>query len=1101
MAEKKKTAFEKVQDNRKELVNKVIENMEKGYVWEAGWDINALRSQNPISGAKYKGINRISLGYIITEKGYKDPRFITFKQAQDNNWKVKRGEHGYLCEYWVWTKKEEKINEKGEKEKVEVPLERPMVNYFTIFNIEQIEGNYPKFELPKLSHDEMLQIANDFIASSLCDIKETAQDRAYYSPSENHIVLPLRNSFKSTEDFLETTLHEMAHSTGKELGRKFGITPTEYAREELVAELSSMFIKADLGLQFGGKHFENHSAYLESWTGMLKKDPNELYRASKEADKVAELLIERYKEYLKTRENITKKTKIEIQKEDNKEIINTDKLNEYWRIEFNETDFAFGVKNYQNQILTKELLDEIKELDKKMYDKLGALKFYFEHIKDGEIVDKGKINVGSNEIENFEYLANELKKLEKTNNLLKENDSLKGLELTLNFSEHDFGIPDGTKFKGIEAYNFLEKIMDHDKEQSKKEYIDKTYISLTYNNKEFLNDEKISLGELNLAKFNEVSKSLEEYLTHYPKNRIKSAEYFAENSEILYKKEKTPDEIIKENKEYLKNVNKLIFDLKKYEVEKDISEMKNINKFNENGNKQGIWFEVRENSILECKYNNGTKIGKFTETYLIADENSPIKKQGMYRVGKLSGEVVSLYSNDEIHSIKNYKAGVLLTEENYYNNGNIKEIIGYDKSKCVEFKKFYENGNLRESLEFLNKNEKNYRTYSFEGNIEKNITLYTDREKVLSMVQKNGENFEKADFSLRADKEIALTAIKNSTFAFDIVPIELKERKDFMIEACKFNGNNLSHARSNLLNDKEVVMTAVKDNGLAIRYAFEDIKKDKEVIAEALNNNGNSFKYIPEELKNDRDLVMTAVKSQGYALAFVPESFQKNKEIVLESVKQNGNTLGYASPELRDNKEIVKEAVKNYGEALQYASKSLKSDKEIVMEAVKNNGIALKWTPDEIRNNKEIVKEAVQNKGWALMYASPELKNDKDIVMTAVRQDGESLQFASSELKNSKEIVLEAVKQNGFSIVNAPRNLQNDNDVAYEAVKEDKNVFNHLPKEITDKYSTAEKFIKAEKETIPLKKTNLWDKSEEREKPTNPWTEKIKKNKSSELER
>ena len=989
MAEKKKTAFEKVQDNRKELVNKVIENMEKGYVWEAGWDINALRSQNPVSGAKYKGINRISLGYIITEKGYKDPRFITFKQAQDNNWKVKRGEHGYLCEYWVWTKKEEKVNEKGEKEKVEVPLERPMVNYFTIFNMEQIEGDYPKFELPKLSHDEMLQVANDFISSSHCAIKETAQDRAYYSPSEDHIVLPLRDSFKSTEDFLETTLHEMAHSTGKELGRKFGITPTEYAREELIAELSSMFIKADLGIDSGGKHFENHSAYLESWAGMLKKDPNELYRASKEADKVAELLIERYREFLKTKENIT----------------------------------------------------------------------------------------------------------EKTNNLVKENDSLKGLELTLNFSEHDFGIPDGTKFKGIEAYDFLQKLMDHDKEQSKKEYVDKTYISLSYNGKEFLNDQKIRLGEGDLSKFNEVSKSLEKYLTHHPKNRIEHAEYFAENSKTFYKKEKTPDEIIKENKEYLKNANELIFDLKKYEIEKDISEMKNINKFNENGNKQGVWFEVGENSILECKYNNGAKIGKFTETYLMTDENSPIKTQGMYRVGKLSGEIVSLYSNDEIHSIKNYKAGVLLTEENYYNNGNIKEIAGYDRGNCAEFKRFYENGNLRESLEFLNKDEKSYKTYSFEGNLEKNITLYTDRDKVLSMVQKNGENFEKADFSLRADKEIALTAIKNSTFAFDIVPIELKENKEFMMKACEINGNNLSYARSNLLNDKDVVLSAVKDNGLAIRYAFEDVKKDREVILEALNNNGNSFKYIPEELKNDRDLVMTAVKSHGYALGFVPEIFQKDKEIVLESVRQNGNTLGYASPEIRDNKEIVKEAVKNYGEALQYASKSLKSDKEVILEAVKENGIALKWTPDEIRNNKEIVKEAVQNKGWALMYASPELKNNKEVVLTAVKNDGEALQFASSELKNDKKIVLEAVKNNGMAILNASKELQNNKEIVREAVKEDKNVFKYLTREITDKYSTVEKLLQSEKEKNP------WDKSEEKEKSANPWTEKLKKDKDNELER
>lgn len=802
MAEKKKTAFEKVQENRKDLVNKIIENMEKGHIWNAGWDINALRSQNIASGAKYNGINRLSLGYAVAFNHYQDPRFITFKQAQDKGWKVKRGEHGYSCEYWIWTAKEEKINEKGEKEKVEVPLEKPRISYFTVFNMEQIEGDYPKFELPKLSHDELLQVADDFIASSRCPINETAQDRAFYNSGLDSIHLPLRDSFKSSEDYLETLLHEMAHSTGKELGREFGSTKqtSEYAREELVAELSSMFIKADLGIDFGGKHFENHSAYLESWAGMLRKDPNELYRASKEADKVAELLIGRYREYIKNKENTIEKT--EISKQTNKEI---------------------------------------------------------------------------------------------TNNL-KENDSLKGLELTLHFSEHNFGVSEGTKFKGIEAYNFLQKLIEHDKEQSKKEYIDKTYISLSYNGKEFLNDQKISLGDLDLAKFDEVSKSVEEYLTHYPKNRIENAEYFAENSKILYKKEKTPDEIIRENKEYLKNVNEFIFDLKKYEIEKDISEMKSINKFNENGNKQGIWFEVGENSILECKYNNGNKIGKFTETYLMADENSPIKTQGMYRVGKLSGEIVSLYSNDEIHSIKNYKAGVLLTEENYYKDGTLKEVLAYDKDKCVEFKTFYENGNLRESLEFSNKDEKIYKTYNFEGNLEKNITLYTDKEKVLSMVQKNGENFEKADFSLRADKEIALTAIKNSTFAIDIVPIELKENKDFMIEACKINGNNLSYARSNLLNDKDVVLTAVKDNGLAIRYAFEDVKKDREVIVEALNNNGNSFKYIPEELKNDRDLVMTAVKSQGYALGVVPEKFQNDREIVLESVKQNGNTLGYASP-------------------------------------------------------------------------------------------------------------------------------------------------------------------------------------------------------------
>ena len=647
MAGKEKmSAFEKVKNHRKELVDKVIANMDKGYIWEAGWDINALRSQNPVSGAKYNGINKLSLGYVVSENNYQDPRFVTFKQAQDNNWKVKRGEHGHLCEYWIWTTKVEKENENGEKVKVEVPLDRPKVSYFTVFNMEQIEGNYPKFELPtKLSHDNLVEIANDLIASSRCPIKEVAQSRAYYSPSNDDITLPLRDSFSSSEDFLATLIHEMAHSTGEELGRQMstgGKMSPEYAKEELVAELSSLFLKAELGIANEGKHFENHSAYLNGWNSMLKSDPNELYRASKEADKACEFIMDRYREYLKTKENIVEKAEIETPKQVDKEI---------------------------------------------------------------------------------------------TNDSANENDSLKGLKLTFHFSENDFNIPDETTLVGKEAYDLLQKIIDFDKEQNKVQQVIlkeiekgnenvegamyyKTYISLSHNDILLLDNTKIPLGDLEFGKEKEVSKALEEYLSYYPKNRIDNSVEYAEFCEKHLHKKITPEEVISENKEKLKNINGLIFDLKKYEIEKNISEMKNINKFNENGNKHGVWVEVGEKSILECKYNNGNKIGKFTETHLMADKDSPTKTQGMYRVGKLSGEIVSLYSNDQIESIKNYKAGVLLTEEKFYNNGNIKEILGYDKNEVAEFKKFYENGKIKESLEISRDNEKIHNFYKEDGTLE-----------------------------------------------------------------------------------------------------------------------------------------------------------------------------------------------------------------------------------------------------------------------------------------------------------------------------------------------------------------------------------------------
>ncbi|MDU1912596.1 zincin-like metallopeptidase domain-containing protein [Fusobacterium sp.] len=130
------------------------------------------------------------------------------------------------------------------------------------------------------------------IAASMCPIKEVGQEQAYYSPSKDEIVLPLRESFKDSESFLSTALHEMIHSTGHESrlnrdkGHMFG--SPEYAKEELIAELGSVFLQGDLGIKLEGEHFQDHSNYLKSWIGALKEDYHELFRACIEAEKIGE---------------------------------------------------------------------------------------------------------------------------------------------------------------------------------------------------------------------------------------------------------------------------------------------------------------------------------------------------------------------------------------------------------------------------------------------------------------------------------------------------------------------------------------------------------------------------------------------------------------------------------------------------------------------------------------------------------------------------------------------------------------------------------------------------------------------------------------------
>ncbi len=109
----------------------------------------------------------------------------------------------------------------------------------------------------------------------ICPIYPKHQDKAYFSMSKNEIVVPEKSQFKTGESFYGTLFHEMTHSTGIEgvLDRikhtEFG--SEEYAREELVAELSAVLVSQRYGMS---RHIKEDScAYLKSWLDKLKESP------------------------------------------------------------------------------------------------------------------------------------------------------------------------------------------------------------------------------------------------------------------------------------------------------------------------------------------------------------------------------------------------------------------------------------------------------------------------------------------------------------------------------------------------------------------------------------------------------------------------------------------------------------------------------------------------------------------------------------------------------------------------------------------------------------------------------------------------------------
>ena len=179
--------------------------------------------------------------------------------------------------------------------------------YYCVFNGDVIEGipEREKHEVDQSGKNSraegILQYWNDNEAKIIYGGSE-----AFYRPSTDKIHLPERNDFVDMPEFYSTALHEVGHSTGHEtrLNRDLsgGFGSDKYAEEELRAEIASMFIEQDLEIETSEKHIENNSAYIQAWHDKIKEDPNILFRAIADAEKICKFVMAKESEIKKDTE-------------------------------------------------------------------------------------------------------------------------------------------------------------------------------------------------------------------------------------------------------------------------------------------------------------------------------------------------------------------------------------------------------------------------------------------------------------------------------------------------------------------------------------------------------------------------------------------------------------------------------------------------------------------------------------------------------------------------------------------------------------------------------------------------------------------------------
>lgn len=285
-------------DFRKEVTEQIISLMEQGTApWQRAWNpgISAKLLNRPYNVARdyaYSGSNAIRLLFygLAYDPIKGDPRWCSFKEANDRGWRIKRGSKSTTVEFWKWYKADTKTDESTGKEIIGKPP-KPSVFYHQVFHASQIDG-IPPFEPEKIEIGwKPIEKAENILVQSGATIFFDRTE-ACYSPRFDEIHMPPKAAFPSPEGFYATALHELGHWTGHKnrLNRpntgKFG--SQSYAKEELRAELASLFLSMDIGIPFDPA---NHAAYLKSWIQGLKDDHNEFFRAARDAEKITEYVM------------------------------------------------------------------------------------------------------------------------------------------------------------------------------------------------------------------------------------------------------------------------------------------------------------------------------------------------------------------------------------------------------------------------------------------------------------------------------------------------------------------------------------------------------------------------------------------------------------------------------------------------------------------------------------------------------------------------------------------------------------------------------------------------------------------------------------------
>lgn len=370
-------------------------------------------------------------------------------------------------------------------------------------------------------------------------------------------------------------------------------------------------------------------------------------------------------------------------------------------------------------------------------------------------------------------------------------------------------------------------------------------------------------------------------------------------------------------------------------------------------------------------------------------------------------------------------------------------------------------------------------------------------------------------------KKILLDIYKHKLLLEDIfkdIDDETKCNEIFFRNAVQLDGNVIKFASVNIRDNKEIVMSAVKESCFALVHASDRLKNDEDIILQStkrrsglydyhlvfpetllknrdfvlklIQSNSYNIKFIPIDLKDDKLLYFSAISDDSSILSLIPREFDddtynklyillENKEFATEVILKNIYVFDYLSDNLKKNEPFILNLIERYIELKQRGGyDKIEQKRNLLVSIIKinnnNRSIALaclKYTLEDIYvgkyifkniaqdlfNNIDFLLSAMEINGFLLQYIPDNLKNHKALVLNAINSHSKvkngqlgnesPLEYASELLRDDIDVVLAAIEKDGKAILYASDNLKNNVDLVSQALKNGAGLsyFNYLP--------------------------------------------------------